>query len=67
MTTKDINTQVHRSNHKMSLGVPYVYLLCNYMLSWKNDTNWSLVGDMRVGDMRVGEMRVGEMRVGKMK
>ena len=36
------------------------------MLSRRNDTNWSLVGEMRVGKMRVGKMRAGEMRVGEM-
>ena len=33
-----------------------------YMVSRRNDTNWCLVGEMRVGKMRVGKMRVGEMR-----
>ena len=37
------------------------------MTSRRNETNRSLVGEMRVGEMRVGEMRVGEMRVGEMR
>ena len=32
-----------------------------------NDTNWSLVSEIRVGEMKVGGMKVGGMRVGEMR